>query len=494
VPYTPGTSGCLFGCNVTGLWRDSCECPNDCSGHGHCSQSGCVCGSSWQGQDCSIPVSFPSCAPGMTSPFCNVPIVPSLAVPFPSLFPNEPVYANDPYGDEHPLFNRSAVSMIQLTLSEADYLYLVNPANAFNQSDKSASLTVANEAISASGVAVRLTIAGYSSRKSIWKNWNVHLGKNNGLGVQDMSEFTLKGGSEDASMMRNLINADVSRALGLAVQRFGFAQVWINGRFHGFFLVEERVNADFLKSRFPGVKKKEVGLVKVVRIGGYLQYKGDNVSAYADHYEVKAGDKDAVLATVANLARLVDLSSNETFVSQVSSVFDLARFVRYMVVETLAGNPDSYTMRGNNYLLYIDANNQSTFIPYDQEESLGIGLCEPDCDRCNSTCWQHLSPTQFFHCPPFVTCRPHPLSLKAFDNMRDLFSALYAKAVSAIFSQLVVPRIEALAQVFEAALEGDPWYDLDMAGIPRFNASQYRATVVNPLIQYVQGRAKQAHI
>jgi hypothetical protein len=33
----------------------------------------------------------------------------------------------------------------------------------------------------------------------------------------------------------------------------------------------------------------------------------------------------------------------------VSAQFNLQRFVRYMVVETLTGNPDSYTMRGNNY-------------------------------------------------------------------------------------------------------------------------------------------------
>jgi hypothetical protein len=88
-------------------------------------------------------------------------------------------------------------------------------------------------------------------------------------------------------MMRNLVNIDVSRALGLPVQRVGFAQLWINSRFHGFFLLEERVNADFLKSRFPGVKKHEVGLVKVVGIGGYLVYLGSNVSAYKSHYDVK---------------------------------------------------------------------------------------------------------------------------------------------------------------------------------------------------------------
>ncbi len=100
--------------------------------------------------------------------------------------------------------------------------------------------------------------------------------------------------------------------------------------------------------------------------------------------------------------------------------FDLQRFVRYMVVETLVGNPDSYTMRGNNYwceaaLCVLRASSshtslmqgctgtrttwcgapsararaashrraalQATFLPYDQEESLGDGLCEPLCNK-----------------------------------------------------------------------------------------------------------------
>ena len=83
-----------------------------------------------------------------------------------------------------------------------------------------------NDVMSVQLTGVGMSIAGYSSRKSVWKNWNVKFDAfNAGQGcafvacclfwqlkcpgkdlVQDVYEIDLKSGSEDSSMVRNVLN------------------------------------------------------------------------------------------------------------------------------------------------------------------------------------------------------------------------------------------------------------------------------------------------
>ncbi len=274
------------------------------------------------------------------------------------------------------------------------------------------------------------------------------------------------------------------------LSRFGFAQLYINDQSHGFYLVMERVNADFLKSRFPG-PQSNVGLLKMPRIGGYLTYLGPNVSSYTSHYNVEMGDANATISTLINMIRSVSLSPNASWVDSVSIVFGLQQFIRYMVVELLAGNPDSITQRGNNYFLYQNDSQFSFFIPYDQEESFGTGYCEPACTRCNSSCWQRVAPGEFFTCLPFNSkCRPHPLSLHAWLLQQDVFVALYKRFVATVFAPLAPQRLAQYASVIGSALRGDHWYDLDWAGRAGFSQETFQKVDVATFADYLQGRAQ----
>lgn len=216
--------------------------------------------------DSSFPIPVCVCEAGWTSTFCNVPVSNLSSVAFPSLFPNETTYYDDPFEDLHPVFNLSSVASIYINLPEVDYLYLIDPRNAFNETKKSASFFFHNEVMSAQMGSVGLSISGYSSRRSVWHNWNIkfdEFDKSQQL-VEGVLEIGLKSGSEDSTMLRNALAMDLCRSMNLPVQRIGFTQLFINGRKHGFFVVYERITKEWLASRFPApTSKKDVNLFKV---------------------------------------------------------------------------------------------------------------------------------------------------------------------------------------------------------------------------------------
>ncbi len=231
----PGTADCLWKCNVTALWPGTCLCPGNCSGQ-PCTSQGCSCEAPWGGRDCSVlgtcegaPCNhgscetdqsgalFCNCEAGWTSSWCDV-RTPSLQqVAFPLLFPDEPQYFDDCFGDSHPMFNLSTVATICLTMTDEDYAYIVDPQNSVNETKRPATVWFRNEVMSVTS-AVGVSISGQSSRRSMWKNFNIKFDSGQ-YPVKGVDEIGLKSGSEDPSMMRNILAIDLCRAMSLPVQR-----------------------------------------------------------------------------------------------------------------------------------------------------------------------------------------------------------------------------------------------------------------------------------
>jgi hypothetical protein len=54
--------------------------------------------------------------------------------------------------------------------------------------------------------------------------------------------------------------------------------------------------------------------------------------------------------------------------------FDVDRFLKYLAVNVVLGNPDDYRAMGNNYFLYHEPiSNMWTLIPYDYDHGMGQG-------------------------------------------------------------------------------------------------------------------------
>jgi spore coat protein CotH len=144
---------------------------------------------------------------------------------------------------------------------------------------------------------------------------------------------------------------------------------------------------------------------------------------YSQNYVVALGNETQVYAELSALITAVS-----TDFSNVSSMFDLTRFLRFMPIEWLTGNPDSYSWRGNNWWLLF-ADGVGRFVPYDQEESFGLGEHISD--------WQNMTADVFFNCQnivPHIDCgSPHLLSQMLLEQNRTEFLLLVTRFVDKVW-------------------------------------------------------------
>jgi hypothetical protein len=487
MPINVGSS-CLFHCNVTALSVGACGCPNGCP-NGSCSGGKCVCNAGFAGADCSLlDCSVNACAhgscevgkdgfglcvcdEGFTGPLCAVAVASNLQPPnLSSLFPDERVW-HDIYGDDHPLFNMTAVTTVRLQVAPHDYEYLVAPSNDHNASKVPCVALISNQALSVYQP-MFLSLKGASSRECVKKSFKLH-GR-----LVDQKVISLKSACEDATMLRNVVAMDYARAMGLPFQRVSFAQLWINDEFRGFFLLEEEIEKEWVKAH-TGKIDDDV-LLKNHR--AQLVPKAN----YSDNYEVKLGNETAAYALLEALVAAV----NNQF-DRVASLFKTDRFLRYMVVEWHVGNPDSYSWRGNNWWLLFKSEKGSSvqvgsYVPYDQEESFGLGM------YLTPAQWENMTADTFFNCqtitPPIDCGSPHKLSQNLLSQNRSQFDALTQLFVSKVW----LPSIQKLKQygaVMELLLEGDQWYTLDFDA-PMRNETTFATLDLPILLDYIQQRAK----
>src|SRR5207245_1700773 len=70
--------------------------------------------------------------------------------------------------------------------------------------------------------------------------------------------------------------------------------------------------------------------------------------------------------------KLVNQASEEEFRQQIGAFLDLDRFLRFVAVNSLLTNLDSFVGLGHNYFLYLDpTDNRFVFLPWDHNHVMG---------------------------------------------------------------------------------------------------------------------------
>jgi len=106
------------------------------------------------------------------------------------------------------------------------------------------------------------------------------------------------------------------------------------------------------------------------------EYKNSYVSAFDGRQHIFLYDQQEGNGSYADLVRLVQVlstASNQDFGTEISKVLDVDKYLRTLVVEICAGNPDSYSGRGSNWGIYHDPiSDKFVFTPFDYDETYGI--------------------------------------------------------------------------------------------------------------------------
>jgi spore coat protein H len=194
-------------------------------------------------------------------------------------------------------------------------------------------------------------------------------------GLEGEKTLDFNAGALDGSRVRESLSYSVFRAAGVPAPRTAFVELTLTvpGLYDrenvGVYTLVEQVNKSFAKEFLPG---KTGLLLKPERLNGGIAYYGEDWSGYESTYRPDRPATPAEQQRLIEFARLVARSGDAEFRRELGSYLDVEEFLRYVAVNALLVNLDSYLTGRHNFFLYLNPDDQRfLFIPWDQDLSLG---------------------------------------------------------------------------------------------------------------------------
>jgi spore coat protein H len=235
---------------------------------------------------------------------------------------------------------------------------------------------------------VGVRFKGNSSLQSSWQNGNLKLSfkldfdeyeddypQIDNQRFYGFKKLSLKNNFDDKSMLREKVATDVFRNAGLAASHTAFYTLYVDyGEgpvYFGLYTLVEEVDDTVLDDQFAD--------------GGGNLYKPDgDAASFAEgtfdeeEYVKKTNEDEADFSDVERLLTILhhDARTNDaaTWRSDLDAVFDTDVFLKYLAVNTVVQNWDTYGRMTHNYYLYNDPNTEKlTWIPWDNNEALQDG-------------------------------------------------------------------------------------------------------------------------
>lgn len=195
-----------------------------------------------------------------------------------------------------------------------------------------------------------------------------------GRSVLGTEEIVLNNNVNDATQMHEALAYDLFRQAGIAAPRTAFASVTLTipGQVErqalGLYTLVEPVNHDFLKRAF-GTK---AGLLVKPEMMPGLAYFGEDWSNYVGRYGPKGKVDPKDTEQMIRFARFIEQADPAEFGQRIGEFIDPTACLRFIALNSILANVDSFIGNGHNYYLFIDSKtHKARFIPWDLNESFG---------------------------------------------------------------------------------------------------------------------------
>lgn len=182
-------------------------------------------------------------------------------------------------------------------------------------------------------------------------------------------KLTFSSGFSDDSLIREKMAADIFRAAGIPAARTAFYRVYVNygegEKYWGLYTMVEPPADPMLNSQFGNDKGN---LYKPSGTGArFVTFDQDAFPKENNEEDSNWSDIQAVFSALH-----ADRSQPETWRQGLEKVFDVPHFLKYLAVNTLIQNWDTYGRMEHNYYLYTDPVSQKVrWIPWDNNMAFG---------------------------------------------------------------------------------------------------------------------------
>ncbi|MFY0627715.1 MAG: CotH kinase family protein [Reichenbachiella sp.] len=188
-------------------------------------------------------------------------------------------------------------------------------------------------------------------------------------------KLSLKNNYDDKSMLREKIAADVFKNAGLAVSHTAFYSLYVDHGegpiYFGLYTLVEEVDDTVCETQFTndnGNLYKPDGDAASFALGTFDE---DEFVKKNNEDEADYSDVESLYAILHDESRTTDPL---TWRTNLETVFDTEVFLKYLAVNTVIQNWDTYGRMTHNFFLYQNSeNNRLTWIPWDNNEALQDG-------------------------------------------------------------------------------------------------------------------------
>jgi spore coat protein CotH len=106
-------------------------------------------------------------------------------------------------------------------------------------------------------------------------------------------------------------------------------------------------------------------LLKPERLRG-IDYLGDDWAKYNDRYQPKGEPTAKQAQWLIGFVKLVNLGDDAQFKTEIEGYLDVDGFLRFMAINAMVANMDSFLSLGHNYFMYLHPkSNRFVFMPWD---------------------------------------------------------------------------------------------------------------------------------
>lgn len=188
-------------------------------------------------------------------------------------------------------------------------------------------------------------------------------------------KLSLKNNYEDKSVLREKVTGEIFKDAGLAVSHTAFYQVYIdNGdgpEYFGLYTLVEEVDDTVIKTQF---SSHDGNLYKPEDMGASFKNGTFSESDFTKKTNEDEGDWTDIQNLFAALHDQTRLTDPALWRKNLDSIFDTDVFLKYLAVNTVIQNWDTYGRMTHNYFLYNNPDNgKLTWIPWDNNEALQEG-------------------------------------------------------------------------------------------------------------------------
>lgn len=194
--------------------------------------------------------------------------------------------------------------------------------------------------------------------------------------------FKLRHMEEDPTQIRERLYADVLHALGTYANEANMVRLFINGQGFGTFnMLDDITDYSYINAMFyAGKAQSPQGPLFDGASGADFLYHPGNLDGYSSFIANPASPEGyQALDPLCKAFNETNVQDN-TALANFEKMFDTDRFLRFMVMEYLAGHWDGYWMGQTNDGAYREppADGKWYFLDQDYDGTFGVNLATPD--------------------------------------------------------------------------------------------------------------------